>query len=83
MLAASAALVCARAAQVCDIYAGSGTPCVAAHSTVRALYAAYNGPLYQVWLCATAHLYALAHRLLDLLTSATATMVAQVNVLIS
>jgi non-reducing end alpha-L-arabinofuranosidase len=32
----------------CDIYAADGTPCVAAHSTTRALYAAYNGPLYQV-----------------------------------
>ena len=32
----------------CDIYASAGTPCVAAHSTVRALYSAYNGPLYQV-----------------------------------
>lgn len=32
----------------CDIYAASGAPCVAAHSTTRALYAAYNGPLYQV-----------------------------------
>ena len=32
----------------CDIYALDGGPCVAAHSTVRALYAAYNGPLYQV-----------------------------------
>jgi Alpha-L-arabinofuranosidase B, catalytic/Alpha-L-arabinofuranosidase B (ABFB) domain/Concanavalin A-like lectin/glucanases superfamily/NPCBM-associated, NEW3 domain of alpha-galactosidase/Lamin Tail Domain len=32
----------------CDIYALSGTPCVAAHSTTRALYASYNGPLYQV-----------------------------------
>src|SRR3954453_6393144 len=32
----------------CDIYAASGDPCVAAHSTTRALYAAYNGPLYQV-----------------------------------
>src|SRR5579864_7681573 len=32
----------------CDIYAAGGTPCVAAHSTTRALYAAYNGPLYQV-----------------------------------
>ncbi|HXR71462.1 MAG TPA: arabinofuranosidase catalytic domain-containing protein [Actinocrinis sp.] len=32
----------------CDIYKAGGTPCVAAHSTVRALYAAYNGPLYQV-----------------------------------
>ncbi|OXM69314.1 alpha-L-arabinofuranosidase B [Amycolatopsis vastitatis] len=32
----------------CDIYGAAGTPCVAAHSTTRALYAAYNGPLYQV-----------------------------------
>ena len=34
--------------QPCDIYAAAGTPCVAAHSTTRALYAAYNGALYQV-----------------------------------
>jgi hypothetical protein len=32
----------------CDIYAAAATPCVAAHSTTRALYAAYNGALYQV-----------------------------------
>ena len=32
----------------CDIYAAAGDPCAAAHSTTRALYAAYNGPLYQV-----------------------------------
>ncbi len=32
----------------CDIYSAAGTPCVAAHSTTRALYASYNGPLYQV-----------------------------------
>jgi len=32
----------------CDIYAADGGPCVAAHSTVRALYGTYNGPLYQV-----------------------------------
>ena len=32
----------------CDIYAAAGTPCVAAHSTTRALYASYDGPLYQV-----------------------------------
>jgi non-reducing end alpha-L-arabinofuranosidase len=40
----------ARAAtqEPCDIYAAGGTPCVAAHSTTRALYAAYSGPLYQV-----------------------------------
>lgn len=32
----------------CDIYAAAGDPCVAAHSTTRALYYSYNGPLYQV-----------------------------------
>ncbi len=32
----------------CDLYAAGGTPCVAAHSTARALTASYNGPLYQV-----------------------------------
>ena len=48
------ALVCAsgRALAVpagpCDILGGAGNPCVAAHSTVRALYAAYSGPLYNV-----------------------------------
>ncbi len=34
--------------RVCDIFAAGSTPCVAAHSTVRALYAAYDGNLYQV-----------------------------------
>ncbi len=32
----------------CDVYAAAGDPCVAAHSTTRALYASYTGPLYQV-----------------------------------
>src|SRR3984957_11646930 len=32
----------------CNIYAAGGTPCVAAYSTVRALYRGYRGPLYQV-----------------------------------
>jgi non-reducing end alpha-L-arabinofuranosidase len=32
----------------CDIYASARNPCAAAHSTTRALYATYNGPLYQV-----------------------------------
>jgi hypothetical protein len=32
----------------CDIYAAAGDPCVAAHSTTRALLASYDGPLYQV-----------------------------------
>src|SRR4051794_4665173 len=38
----------AATSQPCDIYASGGTPCVAAHSTTRALYGAYSGPLYQV-----------------------------------
>ena len=38
----------AATSEPCDIYAAAGTPCVAAHSTTRALYAAYNGSLYQV-----------------------------------
>ncbi|NMC40009.1 MAG: alpha-N-arabinofuranosidase, partial [Bacteroidales bacterium] len=32
----------------CDIYTAGGFPCVTAHSTTRALYESYNGPLYQV-----------------------------------
>ena len=32
----------------CDLYAAGGTPCVTAHSTTRALFAAYNGPLYRI-----------------------------------
>ncbi|NEA38262.1 arabinofuranosidase catalytic domain-containing protein [Streptomyces sp. SID11385] len=32
----------------CDLYAAGGTPCVAAHSTTRALFSSYNGPLYQL-----------------------------------
>ncbi|MBI4890641.1 MAG: lamin tail domain-containing protein [Acidobacteria bacterium] len=45
------ALMCASAAGPegpCDIYAAGGAPCVAAHSTTRALYRAYSGSLYQV-----------------------------------
>ncbi len=38
----------AAATGPCDIYASGGTPCVAAHSTVRALYGSYTGKLYQV-----------------------------------
>lgn len=53
MRAAASALtlvLLARSASAgpCDIYGAAGTPCVAAHSVVRALYAAYTGPLYQV-----------------------------------
>ncbi|KAF2963430.1 hypothetical protein GQX73_g10155 [Xylaria multiplex] len=36
------------AAGPCDIYSSGGTPCIAAHSTTRALYSAYTGSLYQV-----------------------------------
>ncbi len=32
----------------CDIYAKAGDACVAAHSTTRAMFASYHGPLYQV-----------------------------------
>src|ERR1700750_167026 len=32
----------------CDIYAAAGDPCVAAHSTTRAVFSAYNSPLYHV-----------------------------------
>lgn len=32
----------------CDILDAAGTPCVAAHSIARALYANYTGPLYRV-----------------------------------
>src|ERR1700748_3269730 len=38
----------ARPQGPCDIYAAAGDACVAAHSTTRALYASYNGPLYKV-----------------------------------
>ncbi|KAI5357647.1 Putative alpha-L-arabinofuranosidase B, arabinose-binding domain-containing protein [Septoria linicola] len=44
-LAATSSLVHAGP---CDIYASGNTPCVAAHSTTRALYDRYNGPLYQI-----------------------------------
>ena len=38
----------AAATGPCDIYSSAGTPCVAAHSTTRALYSAFSGALYQV-----------------------------------
>ena len=37
-----------RGPRPCDIYAAAKTPCVAAHSTTRALYAQYTGPLYRL-----------------------------------
>src|SRR5450432_1524737 len=48
VLAAGSAPPAAAASLPCDIYASAGTPCVAAHSTTRALYVSYNGSLYQV-----------------------------------
>src|ERR1700685_4500113 len=48
VLAAAGASPAAAASLPCDIYASGGTPCVAAHSTTRSLYASYDGPLYQV-----------------------------------
>ena len=38
----------AAGSQPCDIYASYGTPCATAHSTIRALFSSYNGPLYQI-----------------------------------
>lgn len=46
--AAASSGVLARPEGPCDIYAAANTPCAAAHSATRALYASYNGPLYQV-----------------------------------
>ncbi|HUN32776.1 MAG TPA: alpha-L-arabinofuranosidase B [Trebonia sp.] len=46
--AGAASQATAATQEPCDIYAAAGTACVAAHSTTRALYAAYDGPLYQV-----------------------------------
>lgn len=40
------ALFSIASAAPCDIFANGGTPCVAAHSVVRALYDNYAGPLY-------------------------------------
>ncbi|PWY83827.1 alpha-L-arabinofuranosidase B [Aspergillus sclerotioniger CBS 115572] len=41
-------LVATATAGPCDIYADGDTPCVAAHSTTRALYSSFSGALYQV-----------------------------------
>ena len=46
--AARAGNLPARPQGPCDIYAAAGDSCAAAHSTTRALYATYGGPLYQV-----------------------------------
>ncbi|MBQ6578673.1 MAG: lamin tail domain-containing protein [Bacteroidales bacterium] len=47
-LSKATAPVPARPQGPCDVYAEGGAPCVAAHSSTRALYASYDGPLYQV-----------------------------------
>ena len=44
----SAAAPTSAAEGPCDILAAAGNPCVAAHSTVRALYKSYSGSLYRV-----------------------------------
>jgi hypothetical protein len=38
----------AQGSEPCDIYASYGTSCAAAYSMTRAMYASYDGPLYQV-----------------------------------
>ena len=51
LLAATAAFFApalAAAEGPCDIFKAHSTPCVAAHSVVRALYSSYDGPLYQI-----------------------------------
>lgn len=45
---ALAAVAPSSATGPCDILGAAGNPCVAAHSTVRALFAKYTGPLYRV-----------------------------------
>ena len=47
-VAAATAATADAAEGPCDILGAAGNPCVAAHSTVRALYAKYDGPLYNV-----------------------------------
>lgn len=47
-LASSSSITSNNSGGPCDIYAAGNTPCVAAHSTTRALYSAYSGSLYQV-----------------------------------
>ncbi|EIN06631.1 fungal alpha-L-arabinofuranosidase [Punctularia strigosozonata HHB-11173 SS5] len=44
----STASLAAAVTGPCDLYASGGTPCVAAHSTTRALFGAFSGSLYQV-----------------------------------
>jgi hypothetical protein len=58
---AASAIAPSRPKGPCDIYADAGDPCVAAHSTTRALYASYNGlstrscasPMARLWTLAS------------------------------
>ena len=45
---AAGAVEAVAGARPCDLFRAGGTPCVAAHSTVRALYQSYSGALYSV-----------------------------------
>ena len=47
-VAASVTWIASAAIGPCDITAEAGNPCVAAHSTTRALYGKYDGPLYKI-----------------------------------
>jgi uncharacterized protein involved in high-affinity Fe2+ transport len=46
--AATTTVAAAASSLPCDLYAAGGTPCEAAYSTTRALFASYDGPLYQI-----------------------------------
>ena len=48
VIGATSAAPQAHTDRPCDIFSTGGTPCVAAHSVVRALFGAYHGPLYQI-----------------------------------
>ncbi|KAL3906113.1 MAG: hypothetical protein SGPRY_010672 [Prymnesium sp.] len=48
LIARLAGSFAAAAPLPCDIFSAHSSPCVAAHSVVRALYASYSGPLYSV-----------------------------------
>ena len=48
LAAPAASAAAAKGGGPCDLLKAAGNPCVAAHSTTRALYAEYAGPLYKV-----------------------------------
>jgi hypothetical protein len=47
-VAATGGHALAQGSEPCDIYASYGISCAAAYSMTRAMYASYDGPLYQV-----------------------------------